>query len=80
MPAPRIEIPDLPEQTATNDADWMVVQNGAVTKKMLISTMISGAGASKVTNGGGVATIMTISQAAYDALSPPNPTTLYIIV
>lgn len=39
MPAPRIPIVDLPEQTSIVGTDLLVVQNGATTKKMLMSVL-----------------------------------------
>ena len=39
-----------------------------------------GSDATKVTNGGGVATIRALNQAAYDAIGSKDPTTLYVIV
>lgn len=39
MPAPRVEITDLPEQASFVTTDLIVVQNGATTKKMALSTV-----------------------------------------
>ena len=39
MPAPRVEIDALPEQTTATGTDLIVVQNGATTKKMLVSKL-----------------------------------------
>lgn len=47
----------------------------------LAELAMSGSGvANAVVNGGGVATIVKLGQAAYDALSPPDSQTLYVIV
>ena len=44
MAAPRVPIDALPEQTAVVGSDLLVVQNGATTKKMAITTLGNGVG------------------------------------
>jgi len=39
MAAPRVTIPELPEQTAPVDSDLLVVQNGTTTKKMTVGRL-----------------------------------------
>lgn len=48
----------------------------ATTVQAAIDEVVS----STVVNGGSVSTIMKITQAAYDLLSPPDPSTLYIVM
>lgn len=44
MPAPRVLITDLPEQTTPVDTDLLVVQDGATTKKMTIGALTTHGG------------------------------------
>jgi hypothetical protein len=71
-------IPELPEQTALEGTNYLIVQDDSDTKKMLVSRLTTLTD-NLVTNGGGVDTIIQMGQAAYDALGIKDPTTLYII-
>lgn len=79
MAGARIPIDDLPPQTTPNVGDLVVVQTPTSTNKMLISDLSTSITANRVINGGGASTIMVLTQAAYDALTPKSPTTLYFI-
>jgi hypothetical protein len=72
-------IPELPEQTTLEGTNYLIVQDDSDTKKMLVSKLTSLTD-NLVVNGGGVATIVTMTQAAYDALAVKVPTTFYVIV
>jgi len=63
MPAPRIPIVDLPEQTTIVETDFLVVQNGATTKKMEVG-LLSGLGGSSVPPGGTTGQVLTKASAA----------------
>jgi hypothetical protein len=56
---------------------WLTVGSGlAITG----TTLAASGGSSAVLNGGGISTIQSISQSAYDALVTPDANTLYVIV
>jgi hypothetical protein len=71
-------IADLPEQMTLEGSNYLIVQDDSDTKKMLMSKLTTLTD-NRVINGGGVATIVALTQAAYDALVTKDPTTLYII-
>ena len=88
------KISELTAVTTPAGTDVLAVVQGGETKRETVSqlvvawsqvgstpTTLSGYGiADAVTNGGDVATIQRITQAAYDLLAPPVATTLYVIV
>jgi hypothetical protein len=123
MAGARVSIDALPSLATPGAGTLVPVQDGGVTKKLLvsvlsdtlaaaltahlndtvdahdataISTTVSGTGvtsttvqgqlgeiatllANRVINGGGAASIVVLTQAAYDALTPKVATTLYFI-
>ena len=57
----------------------VVVPNAAAAGHAVNQGQMNTAVANRVVNGGNVATIQALTQAAYDAIPTPNSTTLYII-
>ena len=63
------------------DSDTFVGMLDGSTLDIWGSVTVNGAPiGDSIINGGGVAAIQALTQSDYDALSPPNPSTLYIIV
>jgi hypothetical protein len=84
------KISQLPLATGVTGANLVPIVAGGVTQRATLSTLATfmqangPTGPTGVAGGAGVAVtgftaIAVVTQAAYDALSPPNPNTLYIV-